>query len=798
LGRKEASALNAGPEEDRLDDLDEIIAEFLVESHENLDQLDSDLVALEQDPTSRQLLGSVFRTIHTIKGTTGFFEFGHLEALTHAGESLLSKLRDGELRLTAEITDALLMMVDAVRSLLAAIEATGQEGEPDHTALIATLTRLQDAGAATPGAASEPSPLATGAAPEHREGPPTSPSSQPVGEVIVEHGGATPDDVTLAMTAQNVGDARPIGEILVSQGSTTSGEVSLALEVQEERRSVADGSIRVDVDRLDSLMRLMGELVLTRNQSVVHAAAARDATLIRASTQLNLITSELQEVVLKMRMQPIDNVWNKLPRVIRDLSATCGKSVRLEMEGRETELDKTILEAVKDPLTHLVRNAVDHGIEPPGDRLAAGKDEQGLLALRAFHEGGQVNIEIRDDGAGMDPSLIAAKALERGLVSAEQLDRMSEREIINLIFLPGFSTAATVTNVSGRGVGMDVVKSNLEKIGGTIDVSSVVGSGTTLHVKIPLTLAIIPALTVMCAGDRYAIPTVNLAQLVRLEGEQGRAGIELISGTPVYRLRGNLLPLVHLDRELGVSEPDRPERDTVLIVVLQAEDRRFGLVVDNILDTQEIVVKPLSSQLETVSVYAGTTILGDGSAALILDVLALAQRAHVLTAGRELARGAADQADDDRPKTREALLVTSVGQDRQIAIPLATVTRLEEFPAASIEHVGSRELVQYRDEVLPLVRLTGVLGGAGRRGDDGVLAVVVCVTRGRAVGLVVDAILDIVEGGLSSRDNLDGVGLLGTAVVQNRITELLDVERTVREIDPQFYDVPTVSAGDRS
>jgi two-component system chemotaxis sensor kinase CheA len=345
---------------------------------------------------------------------------------------------------------------------------------------------------------------------------------------------------------------------------------------------------------------------------------------------------------------------------------------------------------------------------------------------------------------------------------------------------------------------MDVVKSNLEKIGGTIDVSSVLGAGTTFHVKIPLTLAIIPALTVMCAGDRYAIPTVNLAQLVRLEGEQGRAGIELISGTPVYRLRGNLLPLVHLDRELGVSEPDRPERDTVLIVVLQAEDRRFGLVVDNILDTQEIVVKPLSSQLETVSVYAGTTILGDGSAALILDVLALAQRAHVLTAGRELARGAADQADDDRPKTREALLVTSVGQDRQIAIPLATVTRLEEFPATSIEHVGSRELVQYRDEVLPLVRLTGVLGGAGRRGDDGVLAVVVCVTRGRAVGLVVDAILDIVEGGLSSRDNLDGVGLLGTAVVQDRITELLDVERTVREIDPQFYDVPTVSAGDRS
>jgi two-component system chemotaxis sensor kinase CheA len=776
-----------------LEDLDEIIAEFLVESHENLDQLDSDLVALEQDPASRQLLGSVFRTIHTIKGTTGFLGFGHLEALTHAGESLLSKLRDGKLGLTAEITDALLMMVDAVRGLLAEIEATGQEGEPDQAALIATLNRLQH-GDPAPAAASGPSPAAADAATEQRPGPPPNPAPPPVGEVIVEHGGATPEDVTLAVTAQDVGDERPIGEILVSQGSTTPGEVSLALKVQEERRSVADGSIRVDVDRLDSLMRLTGELVLTRNQSVDYAAASRDAALMRASSRLNLITRELQEVVLKMRMQPIDHVWNKLPRVIRDLSATCGKTVRLELEGRDTELDKTILETVKDPLTHLVRNAVDHGIEPPEARRTAGKDEQGLLLLRAYHEGGQVNIEIQDDGAGMDPRVIAAKARERGLIDAEQLARMSEREITNLIFLPGFSTAATVTNVSGRGVGMDVVKSNLEKIGGTIDVRSVVGAGTTFHVKIPLTLAIIPALTVLCAGDRYAIPTINLAQLVRLEGEQGRAGIELISGTPVYRLRGKLLPLVHLDRELGVSEPDRAERDTVLIVVLQAEDRRFGLVVDDVLDTQEIVVKPLGSQLESVSVYAGATILGDGSAALILDVLALAQKARVLGAGGELARGAADHADDDRPKARKPLLVAAAGQDRQVAIPLATVTRLEEFPAAAVEHIGGRELVRYREEILPLVRLTGLPDGAGARADD-VLAVIVCSTRGRSVGLVVDAILDIVEGGLPGGGTVDGVGLIGTTVVQDRITELLDVERAVREADPQFYDAPAGSPG---
>ncbi len=457
--------------------------------------------------------------------------------------------------------------------------------------------------------------------------------------------------------------------LLLREGSTTSGEVPLALEVQAERRSVADSSIRVDVERLDSLMRLMGELVLARNQIVTHAGVAQDAALARVSTRLNLITSELQEVVLKTRMQPIDNVWNKLPRLIRDLGATCGKTVRLEMEGRETELDKTILEAVKDPLTHLVRNAVDHGIEPPQARLAAGKGEQGLLLLRAFHEGGQVHIDIRDDGAGMDPRRIASKALDRGLVGAEQLARMNDREITQLIFLPAFSTAVAVTNVSGRGVGLDVVKANLEQIGGTIEISSDIGAGTTFRIKIPLTLAIIPALTVMCAGDRYAIPTVNLAQLVRLEGGQGgRAGIELISGTPVYRLRGKLLPLVDLGRELGVSEPDRIERDTVFIVVLQAEDRRFGLVVEDILDTQEIVVKPLRAQLKDVSVYAGTTILGDGSVALILDVLALAQRAHVLGAGRELGRGGADRADDDPPQTRDALVVASVGQNRRVAI----------------------------------------------------------------------------------------------------------------------------------
>jgi two-component system chemotaxis sensor kinase CheA len=531
-------------------ELDEIVQEFLVESHENLDQLDSDLLALEQEPGSRALLGSIFRTIHTIKGTSGFLAYSHLEAVAHVGESLLSRLRDGELVLTPDMTSALLEMVDAVRGLLSSIEATGAEGNPDHTALIARLTDLQSRPGDLVVELPDAPALEVPTVPE-----PAPASGQRLGEALVQAGATEPEAVLSAVLDQALGgDDRKIGEILVAKGGVKQADVDGALEAQSEgRRSVADSSIRVDVDLLDALMTLVGELVLTRNQIVQHASTRADADLVRSSQRLNLIASELQEGVMKTRMQPIDSIWSKVPRVVRDLSHTCGKPVRVEMEGKETELDRTILESTKDPLTHLVRNAVDHAIETPAERVAAGKDPEGLLLLRAYHEGGQVNIEITDDGKGIDPAVIGAKAIEKGLVSAEQLGRMTPREIVNLIFLAGFSTAAAVTNVSGRGVGMDVVKTNIEKIGGTIDVQSHVGRGTTFRIKIPLTLAIIPALTVTCAGDRYAIPQVSLLELVRLEGEAVSKGVEQIHGAPVYRLRGSLLPLVYLDRELAVG-----------------------------------------------------------------------------------------------------------------------------------------------------------------------------------------------------------------------------------------------------
>jgi two-component system chemotaxis sensor kinase CheA len=763
-------------------ELDEIVQEFLVESHENLDQLDSDLLALEQDPGSRPLLGSVFRTIHTIKGTSGFLAYSSLEAITHVGESLLSRLRDGELLLTPDMTSALLEMVDAVRGLLSSIEATGAEGSPDHTDLIARLTELQTRPAAVlslPDApALEPAPV------------PEPAPAQRLGEVLIESGAAEPEAVLSAVLDQSLGfDDRRLGEILVSQGGARQADVDGALEAQSDvRRSVADSSIRVDVDLLDALMTLVGELVLTRNQIVQHASVRADADLVRSSQRLDLIASELQEGVMKTRMQPIDSIWSKLPRVVRDLSHTCGKNVRVEMEGKETELDRTLLESTKDPLIHLVRNAVDHAIESPADRVAAGKDPEGLLLLRAYHEGGQVNIEITDDGKGIDPAVVGAKAVEKGLVTAEQLARMSPREVVSLVFLPGFSTAAAVTNVSGRGVGMDVVKTNIEKIGGTIDVQSNVGRGTTFRVKIPLTLAVIPALTVTCAGDRYAIPQVSLLELVRLEGEAVRKGVEHVHGAPVYRLRGNLLPLVHLDRELAVGPGalDR-SRETLFIVVLQAEDRQFGLVVDDVIDTEEIVVKPLGKQLKGIPSFAGATILGDGRVALILDVLSVAQSSNVLVAGRERGIGERAGRGDAAASEVVSLLVVALGQGRRMGIPLAMVTRLEEFPVATIEHVGSHEVVQYRGQILPLVRLASFLGvdGPGEPGET--VQVVVHSENGRSVGLVVEQILDIVEQELTARSDLEEHGLVGSAVVQDHITDLLDVRSAILAADPNFY-----------
>jgi two-component system, chemotaxis family, sensor kinase CheA len=507
--------------------LDETTREFLIECYENLDQMERDLIALEASPNSLPLLRNVFRTIHTVKGGAGFLGLTALEKLTHTAESVLSELRSGERPLTLDVAGALFATVDLCRKGLQLVETNGNDAGFDPQSAIKQLLAL-GAAQAMPVTETKPPvevkpavPAPVAAAPATAEAPKKPAAPKPESQPAAPAKAATPPSDTAATTP--------------AEGS--SGEKGHA--------AAGDTTIRVDVALLDKLMTRVGELVLARNQILQRANGLEDAAFVSTAQRLNLITTELQEGVMKTRMQPIGNVWAKFPRVVRDLSAQLGKQVRIEMEGKETELDKTIVEAIKDPLTHLVRNSIDHGIESPEVRRAAGKPEEGRLSLRAFHEGGQVIIEICDDGAGLNVDRIRQKAIERGIISADQASRMTNREAAQIILLPGFSTAEKVTSVSGRGVGMDVVKTNIERIGGMLDLQSHLGQGTTVRIKIPLTLAIIPALVITNGGDRYAIPQVSLLELVRLEGDQVAKGIEFVHGAPVYRLRGKLLPLVN-------------------------------------------------------------------------------------------------------------------------------------------------------------------------------------------------------------------------------------------------------------
>ncbi len=731
-----------------MNDLQDIVKDFLVESYENLDQLDRDLVRLEQDPACGPTLSSVFRTIHTIKGTCGFLGFGKLEGVAHVGESLLSRLRDGALRLRPDITTGLLNLVDAIREILANIETLGAEGEADYCVLIQTLIHLQEA-------------------------PPDLPQAH-----------------------DSTANAQPENRKAAESTTETSADDREQPAANHESKlgSISDGTIRVDVCLLDTLMNRVGELVLARNQILQFTSGASDSALVGAAQRLNAITSELQEGVMKMRMQPIGNLWSKFPRIVRDLAVHCGKEVRIEMEGKDTELDKTIVESIKDPLTHVVRNAIDHGIESSTERRAAGKPAEGCLRLRAFHEGGQVNIEISDDGRGLNLPRIRQKAVERGLVTSEQSLRMSDREAAQLIFAPGFSTAAQVTNLSGRGVGMDVVKTNVERIGGAVDVHCQPGQGTTIKLKIPLTLAIIPALVITCGGDRFAIPQISLLELVRLEGDQVHRGIERLHGAPVYRLRGQLLPIVYLRHELGLGHrsPHAPREepisrsematmnDAVLnMVVLRADDQQFGLVVDSINDTEEIVVKPLSPQLKGIPVYAGATIMGDGKVALILDVLGIAQRAHVIGEVRDRMLTDRRSPAAETASTRQTLLIVELG-NRRLAVPISMVSRLEEIPSPAVELAGGREVVQYRGQILPLLRLGPLLGVSIDDHPNVPLKVVVYSERGQSVGLVVDRIADIVDASIDSIRQAEGHDLFGSAIIQNRVTDLLDPGSLVR------------------
>lgn len=752
--------LTEPPEVMELDDeMKDVLKDFLQESYENLDRVDSELIELEEQPDNRELLSSIFRSMHTIKGTCGFFGFDKLEKVTHIGENLLVKLRDGEYSMTEEIATGLLAMVDAVRAMLLEISTHGHDGMKRYKKLIQLLSELKDHGEIKSGGSLPTASRDANAKADTAEKPAGDKASSGPAVAAAVKPEATPADAVTPVAPKAAPAAAGAAD---DKGPAT----------------VVEASIRVDVPVLDSLMNLVGELVLARNQIVEYVGAHENSQVVAAAQRLNLITSELQEGVMQTRMQPIHSIWAKLPRVVRDLSRSCGKQIRVEMEGKSTELDKSLIEAMKDPITHLVRNSVDHGIESPEQRQAAGKPAEGVLLLRAFHEGGQVHIEISDDGGGIRAEKIKKKAIENGVVTAEQASRMSDQEICKMIFLPGLSTAEEVTNISGRGVGMDVVKTNIEKISGAIDLDTEVGRGTVFKIRVPLTLAIVPALIVSSGSQRFAIPQVNLIELIRIDEDDQSNAIEFIHGCPVHRLRGQLLPLVYLNKELMLESNST---GALNIVVLQAEKCRFGLVVDQINDTQEIVVKPLAEALKAIPVFAGATIMGDGRVALILDTQGIGQRARVMNDSPDRSVQTPERDDSDRVGQSETLLLVSTAMEGRLAIPLRRVARLEQFEIKQTEIAGDNQVVQYRGQILPLVELSEFLherrsiSSYGEEEVSDLIQVVVFGDEGRQVGLIVKEIIDVVDEVLEIRGKASRPGVHGTAAIHGQVTELFDV-----------------------
>lgn len=733
--------------------MDDLLRDFLTESAENLARLDREIVELEQSPDDPELLKSIFRTIHTIKGTCGFLGLERLEGVAHAAENVLGLMRDGKLRADPGVVSDVLAAVDVIRGILDGLERTESEPAGDDGAVVANLERWLGDDGGDDEAALEALFLRARAVPR-----------VPAAELPAS-----------AETPSAEASAAPASIETPTVEPAAQAAAPEPAERGEARASVADSSLRISVSILDLLMNLAGELVLTRNQLVQMAQGEDDSAYNLPLQHLNRVTTDLQEAVMRTRMQPVGNAWAKLPRLVRDLAQASGKQIELAMTGNETELDRQILQAIQDPLTHMVRNSADHGIEAAAERRKAGKPEKGTIRLDAYHEGGHIVIEIRDDGKGLDAEAIRRKAVERGLVRAEAAAGLSDAQIFRFIFEPGFSTAEKVTSVSGRGVGMDVVRSNIEKIGGHVELSSTRGAGTQFRIKIPLTLAILSALIVGSGGQSFAIPQIGVVELVRVSDEN-RALIENVNGTLFYRLRETLLPLVRLSDVLRVPR-QAGGGGGESIVVCQVGAHRFGMAVDEIFDTHEIVVKPIGRMVKGIPCYSGTTILGDGRVIMILDVPGIATRTGV-TEQSERSPGAAEQsaAALGGDEERVPLVLFGAGGDTPRAVPLALVSRLEKFATSSIEQADGRWLVQYRGALLPLVPASPAV--EMREGTE--RAVIVFTDGERSMGLAVTEISDIVEDRLRVEMGPSAPGVLGTAVIAGRSTEVVDINHYLR------------------
>jgi two-component system chemotaxis sensor kinase CheA len=717
--------------------MDDLLREFVTETNESLDVVDVELVRFEQDPNNAKILDNIFRLVHTIKGTCGFLNLPRLEALAHAAETLMGKFRDG-LPATNDAVTLILATIDRIKEILQSLERDQREPDGADDDLIADLERMVE-----------------------RAG-----SQQAVGtlapqvlERALRPGENSLDELERAFreTPVDPSPAKPAKPVPVETPAK-----------DDDNGKVANQSIRVTVDTLEHLMTMVSELVLTRNQLLEIVRRHDDSEFKTPLQRLSNVTAELQEGVMKTRMQPIGNAWQKFPRIVRDLSNELGKQIELEMQGAETELDRQVLDLIKDPLTHMVRNSADHGLEAPDERRAAGKPAQGRIRLSAYHEGGYIIIQIADDGRGLNTERIKAKAVSQGLVSEAEMEKLSEAQIHKFIFAPGFSTAAKVTSVSGRGVGMDVVRNNIDQIGGTVDVKSVAGVGLSFTIKIPLTLAIIAALIVDAGGDRFAIPQLSVVELVRARSG-GEHRIERIKDTTVLRLRDKLLPLARLSQLLGSETAGDVESG--FIVVTQVGSQTFGIVVDSVFHTEEIVVKPMSSKLRHIAMFSGNTILGDGSVIMIIDPNGVSQ-ALGSTVSSQMA---VEEATSDHPAaaTEQAtsLLVFRAGSSQLKAVPLSLITRLEEIDARKIELSNGRHMVQYRGQLMPLISLNAGVRVKG----EGAQPLLVFSDGSRSMALVVDEIVDIVEDRLDIQVASDNAGVLGSAIIKGKATEIIDV-----------------------
>lgn len=811
--------------------MDELVAEFLTETNESLEELDLDLVNLEQHPNDKDLLGKIFRLMHTIKGTCGFLDLPRLEKVAHHAENVLGRFRDGDLEVTPDYVTLIFESIDRIKMIVGEIEATGSEPQGDDKELIEKLDAVYEGRDAA----------AEGTAPTSEESTEeeTSGSGGYPGESAGNVSKAELDALEAAFQnapgpeelsdddAQN--DEAPAEENIQAEPpapvppAVEEEKVEATPATDSKGPSLAAQSLRVSVDVLEDLMTMVSELVLTRNQLLQLQRAHGETELSGPLQRLNLVVSELQEGVMKTRMQPIGNAWSKLPRIIRDLGIELNKKIDLEMRGQDTELDRQVLDLIKDPLTHMVRNSGDHGIEDPATRLAAGKPETGKILLNAYHEGGHIIIQISDDGKGLALDKIKKKVLENGLATAEELEEMQPQQINQFIFKAGFSTAEKVTSVSGRGVGMDVVRTNIEKIGGSVELKSEEGKGSVFTIKIPLTLAIVSALIVESSGERFAIPQLSVRELVMISGNaEADNQIEMINGCPVYRLRDRLLPLVSLSELLKIQDLSPADikdiaKDTLIedglldasetadpideqkavddsssfrnaasrnryIVVSQVGNYDFGIIVDKVFDTEEIVVKPVAKMLRDVDLFSGNTILGDGSVIMILDPNGIAKQAGEIDNTNDMQdANARAMVSDSQQKT--SLLLFAAGDNTPKAVPLSLVARLENVDVNKIEHSSGKMLIQYRDQLMPLVPFNSGV----QVGSEGEKPVLVFADKAQSMGLVVDQIIDIKEEHIDVQLDSNHDGLIGSAIINGKATDVVDVGHYLRGVNQNWF-----------